>query len=61
MEKIMPLVIICAIGIAVCLSLLSVIAWKNIRGHFDKRHCHEVFEMDENTLTVKLDKKDFHK
>ncbi len=61
MEKILPIVVICVAGIAVCLALLGTWAWKCMRKRFHYKMKNEVFEMDEKTLTVKLDKKDFHK
>lgn len=60
-EKILPLVIVCIVGICICLLFLGIFAWKSAKKHFSIRNRHEVFEMDEKTLTVKLDKKDLRK
>lgn len=56
MEKILPLVIICSVGIVVCLTLLVVIAVKAIKSKFMRAEYEEI-EIDDNVLTVSLKKK----
>ncbi len=61
MDRMLPLISVCIVGIAICIVVLIVFAWrwfKSFRKRFSK---HEVFEMDDQTLTVRLDKKDLHK
>lgn len=60
MEQILPLIIICSAGIASCIAVLIFLLCKHIV-KLKQRHRKEEFELDEKTLTVKLDKKDFRK
>ena len=58
MKEILPVIIICGVGLAVCFGLLILIFVRFLRRKHGKR---EEFEMDESTLTIKLDKKDLRK
>lgn len=60
MEQILPLIIICSVGIASCITVLIFLLCKHVV-KLKQRHRKEEFELDEKTLTVKLDKKDFRK
>ncbi len=60
MEKILPIIIICSVGLAVCAALLIVILIKHLRTR-RKNGGKEEFDMDDNTLTVRLGKKDLRK
>ncbi len=60
MEKILPVVIFCGVGIALCVVALVIIFVKGIKNKFKHRHC-EQFEIDDDTITVSLSKKDLRK
>lgn len=59
MQQVLPIIIICGVGLSVCFVLLLIILIRCLQRRFRKKR--EVFEMDERTLTVKLDKKDLRK
>lgn len=61
MDKILPIIIICSVGIAVCIALLIAILCKKTLLLVRRRRQKEVFDIDESTLTVRLEKKDFRK
>ncbi len=61
MDKILPIIIICSVGIAVCVALLVAMLCKKILLFVRRRRQKEEFDIDESTLTVRLDKKDFRK
>lgn len=55
MEQILPIIIGCSVGISICLGWLVFVFVRHLR---TKRHPkQEVFEMDDRTLTVKLNNK----
>ena len=56
MKKVLPIVIICGVGIALCLAYIVYLCVKSLRAYPRTRRKHE-FEIDENVLTVKLDKR----
>lgn len=60
MEKILPIIIICGVGLAACAAFLIVILVKYIKAR-RKNSRKEEFDLDESTLTVHLSKKDLHK
>lgn len=59
MQKILPIIVICSVGLAVCLGLLLFYFVRFVVRRIKRRR--EVFELDENTLTIHLDKKHFGK
>ena len=61
MKEVLPIVIICAVGLAVCAALLILMFVRFLRRKNIFRRKNEEYEMDENTLTIKLDKKDLRK
>lgn len=61
MKEILPIIIVCAVGLAVCAFLLVLIFVRYLRRKKVFRRRSEEFEIDENTLTIKLDKKDLRK
>lgn len=61
MKGVLPIIIFCAVGLAVCAGLLITIFVRFLRQRNIFRKKREEFEMDENTLTIKLDKKDLRK
>lgn len=56
MEQAIPIIVICSVGMAVCLAYLIYALIKALRnkGKFRKRN---TFEIDEDSLTIKLGKK----
>lgn len=61
MKEILPVIIICAVGLAVCAGLLTLMFVRFLKRKRVFRKKSEEFEMDERTLTIKLDKKDLRK
>ena len=61
MKEILPIIIVCGVGLAVCAGLLILIFVRFLRKKNILRKKGEEFEMDERTLTIKLDKKDLRK
>ena len=59
MKEILPIIIICSVGLVVCFGLLILIFVRFLRRKTRGRR--EEFEMDESTLTIKLNKKDLRK
>lgn len=55
MQEVLPIIIICCVGLAICLGLLFYYFLRFIVRHFRNRH--EEFELDENVLTINLEKK----
>ncbi|MCH5153352.1 MAG: hypothetical protein J1F68_05305 [Clostridiales bacterium] len=53
MEKILPVVIVCGVGIVACLVYIAVVSVKAIRRSPRKRE----FEIEEDVLVIKLGKK----
>lgn len=52
MDKVMPIVAICAVGLAVCVGYLLFVAVRALRRRFGKEK--ETFELEDNTLVVDL-------
>ncbi len=61
MNKVLPIIIICSVGITACVALLIAMLCKKILIFVRRRRQKEEFDIDESTLTVRLDKKDFRK
>ena len=61
MKEVLPIIIICAVGLALCVTLLvmTFVRYLRKKGLFRKKN--EEFDMDEHTLTIKLDKNDLRK
>ena len=53
MNKVLPIVIICGIGILLSLAYIVVVSVKALRRHPRKRE----FEIEEDTLVIKLGKR----
>lgn len=56
MNQVLPIIIVCALGLTVCIALLVVMFVKHL--HKRKKKCKEVFDMDERTLTINLNDAD---
>ncbi len=52
MDKVMPIVAICAVGLAACVGYLLFVAVRVLRRRFGKEK--ETFELEDNTLVVDL-------
>ena len=52
MDKVMPIVAICAVGLAACVGYLLFVAVHALRRRFGKEK--ETFELEDNTLVVDL-------
>ena len=59
MKEVLPIIIVCGVGLSVCVGLLVFFFVRYVRSKIRKKS--EEFEMDENTLTIRLDKKDLRK
>ena len=60
MKQILPLVIVCCVGIVFCIGVLVSVVVKNLQNrNFSqhKRRRREQIEIDEDTLTIYLGKK----
>lgn len=57
MEGVLPIIIICAIGIAACFAFLGYVFVRYCRKRFHKKKVE--YDLDDRTLTIKLNKKDF--
>lgn len=55
MQQVLPIIIVCCVGLSICFGLLVFYFVRFIVRHF--KHKREEFELDENTLTINLDKK----
>jgi len=51
-DKVMPIVAICAVGLAACVGYLLFVAVRALRRRFGKEK--ETFELEDNTLVVDL-------
>ena len=54
MEKVLPVVIVCGVGIAVCLAYIVAISVKAVRRRPPRKR---EFEIEEDVLVVKLGKR----
>ena len=54
MEKVLPVVIVCGVGIAACLAYIVAVGIKAIRRHPSRKR---EFEIEEDVLVVKLGKR----
>lgn len=61
MKEVLPIIVFCAVGLAVCVGLLVLMFVRFLRKKSIFRKKSEEFEMDESTLTINLDKKDLRK
>lgn len=52
MDKVMPIVAICAVGLAACVGYLLFVTVRALRRRFGKEK--ETFELEDNTLVVDL-------
>ena len=56
MNKVLPIIIVCGVGIALSLAYIIWLCVKAVRTNPPARRKHE-FEIDEDVLTVKLGRK----
>ena len=56
MKKVLPIIIICGVGIALCLAYIVFLCVRALRVNPPTRRTHE-FEIEEDVLTVKLGKR----
>lgn len=56
MKEVLPIIIICSVGILVCLTLLTIIAVKAIKKKLMRAEYEEI-EIDDDVLTVSLKRK----
>ena len=54
MKQVLPVIIICAVGIALCLAYIVALCVKALNRRPPKKH---EFEIEENVLTIKLGKR----
>lgn len=57
MDKALPVVIICGVGMALCVGYLVFVLVKALRRKFCGGRKFNQFEIDEESLTIKLGKK----
>lgn len=55
MKKILPVIIVCSVGLVVCLTLLTLLLIKAIKNRF-ARPDYEEIELDDDVLTISLSK-----
>ena len=53
MDKVMPIIIVCAVGIGLCLAYIVFLCVKALRTNPPAKRKHE-FEIEEDVLTVRL-------
>ena len=56
MKEVLPIIIICGVGIALCVVYICVLCARALRTNPKVRRKHE-FEIEENVLTIKLNKR----
>ena len=56
MEKVLPIIIVCGVGITLCVAYIVFLCVKALRANPHVRHKHE-FEIEDDVLTVKLGKR----
>lgn len=54
MKAVLPVIIVCAVGMALCFAYIVALCVKALRKRPPRKH---EFEIEENVLTVKLDKR----
>ncbi len=59
MKQILPIIVICSVGLAGCLGWLVYMLVQYFRKR--RRRKVEEYDLDEKTLVINLDEKDFHK
>lgn len=59
MDGILPVIIICSVGIAACFAFLGYVLVQHLRRKIHKKKVE--YDLDDRTLTIKLSKKDFRK
>jgi hypothetical protein len=55
MKEVLPIIIFCCVGIALCVGYLGFLLVRTIKGNHGKHV--ECFDFDENTLTIDLTKR----
>ncbi|MCM1289163.1 MAG: hypothetical protein NC183_01710 [Corallococcus sp.] len=60
MGGVLPVIIVCSIGIAACFGFLGYVLVQYLRKKYSCKKRIE-YDLDDKTLTIKLDKKDFRK
>ena len=56
MDKVLPIIIVCGVGIALCLAYIVLLCVRAVRRNPPVRRTRE-FEIEEDVLTVKLGKR----
>ncbi|MCH5159636.1 MAG: hypothetical protein J1F66_02160 [Clostridiales bacterium] len=56
MDKVLPIIIVCGVGIALCVAYIVFLFVKAVRANPPMRRKHE-FEIEEDVLTVSLDRR----
>ena len=56
MKKVLPIIIVCGVGIALCLLYIAFLCVKALRVHPPTKRKHE-FEIEDDVLTIKLGKR----
>ena len=56
MDKVLPIIIVCSVGIGLCLAYIVFLCVKALRTNPPKKRKHE-FEIEDDVLTVKLGKR----
>lgn len=60
MDGVLPIIIICAVGLAACIAFLTYVLVQYLRKKYFRKKKVE-YDLDDRTLTIKLSKKDFRK
>ena len=53
MDKVLPIIIVCSVGIALCLAYIVWMCVKVLRAKLPKRHPREL-EIEDDVLTIQL-------
>lgn len=54
MDKVLPVIIICSAGIALCLAYIVYLCIRSLRRRSPRRHKRNEFEIEDDTLIIKL-------
>lgn len=57
MNKVLPVIIICAVGIALCLGYIVYLCVMSFRRRMPRERKRNEFEIEDDTLIIKLGKK----
>ena len=56
MNQVLPIIVVCGVGIALCLAYIAFVCVRAVRANPPARRTRE-FEIEEDVLTVKLEKR----